>query len=152
MASTKTNIKKFILRKTIRFVNGQIAKNKREVEIEVLKIFEDYGLGKAVTICAAMERAFQLSKCHHKERLSKKLDHTKKKKKKKKKRHLPSLCEKRQTRNNMITDLTGTLTQNECELLAKGPKFAISNSIQELNIKANFCQLAYQLRWQQHMQ
>ena len=50
-----------------------------------------------------------------------------------------------------MTDLTGTLNEKELALLAKGPKFAISRPIDELGIKASFCNLAYQLRWQHHL-
>lgn len=51
---------------------------------------------------------------------------------------------------NLVTDYTGALTENEIRLLSKGPKFRISqplNEKTELDIKASFCRLAYQIRW-----
>ena len=49
-----------------------------------------------------------------------------------------------------VTDMTGSLTNDEITLLAKGPKFAIKTEANEqckLNITTSFCRLAYQLRW-----
>ena len=53
----------------------------------------------------------------------------------------------------LVTDLTGTLSREEKLLLSKGPKFALS---QPVNDKAkrdatiNFCRLANELRWREH--
>ena len=55
--------------------------------------------------------------------------------------------------DNLVTDLTNTLTDNEIQLLSKGPKFALSQPIND-NTKrdatVNFCRLANELRWKEH--
>lgn len=89
-----------------------------------------------------IERAFQRSKSIHAKRLSNKTKH----------------LEQKQIKSNptkagdcldtMVTDLTGTLDKDEITLLVKGPQFALTQRVDELEIIANFSQLAYQLRWQ----
>ena len=56
-------------------------------------------------------------------------------------------------KNHLVTDLTGTLTQAEKSLLSKGPKFAISQAVNETTrreITISFCRLANELRWKEH--
>jgi len=53
----------------------------------------------------------------------------------------------------LVTDLTKTLCDNEKQLLAKGPKFAVGEGLNDqarTNIKVNFCRLANELRWKEH--
>jgi hypothetical protein len=50
----------------------------------------------------------------------------------------------------MVTDLTQSLEPNEIQLLSKGPKFALTASIDEVEIRADFCDLANQLQWNQY--
>jgi hypothetical protein len=54
----------------------------------------------------------------------------------------------------MVTDLTNNLSSDELHLLSKGPKFSISERVNEkvcLDIRSSFCRLAYQLRWKSHI-
>ena len=148
MQSSSVAIKRLIIRKMIRFSNGQVAKTKTRLINELTTIFQSYGRDKAILICSAVERAFQISQQFHKERLEKKLRF--------KKAKMASPAPRRdvcplQIRAEQVTDLTGSLDQSELQLLSKGPKFALSNGVRELDIKANFCQLAYQLRWQHYL-
>ena len=55
--------------------------------------------------------------------------------------------------NLLVTDLTNSLTHDEKALLTKGPKFAISEPINDKtkrNITVSFCRLANELRWKEH--
>ena len=56
--------------------------------------------------------------------------------------------------NEKVTDMTGNLTEQELDLLSKGPKFALKTKPDEsckLNIQTSFCRLAYQLRWMDNL-
>ncbi len=56
-------------------------------------------------------------------------------------------------RNHLVTDLTGILTHAEKALLSKGPKFALSQPVNETTrreVTISFCRLANELRWKEH--
>ncbi len=53
----------------------------------------------------------------------------------------------------LVTDLTLTLSESEKKLLSKGPKFAISEAVNDRtrhNVTISFCRLANELRWKEH--
>ena len=53
----------------------------------------------------------------------------------------------------LVTDFTNSLSHEEKSLLAKGPKFAIGEALDDRakrNITVNFCRLANELRWKEH--
>jgi len=141
MKNSGNFIRRYVLNKTIRHVNGQAAKSKLQLSQDVCHIFEKFSEPKAIGICSVIEDAFQRSKSFHERRLSNKTTHLQD-------RAASSEAMKEcQTTEAMVTDLTGTLEKDEISLLAKGPKFALTEKINELDIRSNFCQLAYQLRW-----
>ncbi len=56
------------------------------------------------------------------------------------------------TKTQLVTDLTGSITQDELNLLSKGPKFSIQTGINDYNLtdlSIGFYRLANQIRWQQ---
>lgn len=145
MKNSTIFIKRYVLKKMIRFVNGEIAKLKKKLSLSVDDIFRQFDISKACKLCSAIEEAYQRSKQFHKDRLAKKMKFMEKKKKKKSREDEVLAPED----NELVTDLTKSLNREELELLSKGPKFALSTEIDEIDIKANFCVLANQLRWTQ---
>lgn len=56
-------------------------------------------------------------------------------------------------RDLLVTDLTNKLSQDQLYLLSKGPKFALSQRIDDkasFEMSSGFCRFAYQYKWQQH--
>ena len=54
------------------------------------------------------------------------------------------------TSTPQVTDLTKSLSNDELELLSLGPKFIMSQKLNNrllLDIETNFCRTAYQLKW-----
>ena len=138
------SFKRSAIRKLIRFIYKDMWKSRQDCEEAILEIFSSKETGAATSMSSICERAFQRSKSYHAERLRKKFEH---------------LCHKQGAQpaystqtvsQELVTDLSGALQQEELDLLAKGPKFAISKEWSEetkLDMEANLCKLAYQLRW-----
>ena len=141
MKNSATSIKTIVLNKTIRYINSQAAISRNRLSTEIVNLFGKFGEQKAITICSTIERAYQRSKALHEQRLLKK-------KKFAEQRNPTETMTPRRCNEALVTDLTGTLDNEELDLLAKGPKFAITAKVNELEIRASFSQLAYQLRWQ----
>jgi len=143
MKNSKIFIQRYVLKKMIRFLNGEIAKLKKKLSTCVDTIFRQFDTSKAYMLCSAIEEAYQKSRQFHKGRLTKKIKFMEKKKKGHKSEVIA------QEVGELVTDLTKSLNREELELLSKGPKFALTSEIDEIDIKANFCVLANQLRWTQ---
>ena len=147
MKNSKRYIKKFILRKNIRFLHGQLEKTRRKSSAAVESIFAIHEMDKATRICSAIEEAFQVSMQHHKNRLTKKLAWIKRKEEKITSPQIST----QNYQEDMVTDLTKSLSEEEITLLSKGPKFAVSSAIRSIDVQANFCLVANQLRWLYYM-
>ena len=145
MVNSGNFIRSFILNKTIRYVNSQAAISRNQLTVNIVRVFEIFTKSKAISICSIIEKAFQRSNERHKKRLLEKIDFSEEK----------TMTKTNTNINNipgmMVTDFTGTLDKDELTLLAKGPKFALTNRINEMEVRASFCQLAYQLRWRAQM-
>ena len=62
----------------------------------------------------------------------------------------PTLTEPEFSRDDLVTDMTGSLSTEDLALLAKGPGFAIKPKFNErtkVDIQTQLCRLAYQIRW-----
>jgi hypothetical protein len=148
MEKTATRIKKTILQKMIRFLQQQLHYAKRDCHKAVSTILTENKNGESFRLTAACEKAYQRSKTHHQKRLFKKTSHIMK-------AHAnpnetPEDKSEVESRHALVTDRSGSLNPTEIQLLAKGPKFAITRKWTDdlkIDIQANFCKIAYQLRW-----
>ena len=146
MKGPKTFIKTYILKKMIRHLYGSSEKIKKKLSTIVNEIFESHDLSKAVAICSAIEEAYQKSEESHRKRLQKKYETMRNKVSSRRNSPPPPLPPSQ----SLVTDMTKSLTEQELDLLSKGPKFALTSDINEMDIKANYCLLANQLLWQQY--
>jgi len=149
MRSSKAFIKKYILRKNIRFLHGQVEKLKKNLSTAVDHIFDSNDTNKAIVMCCAIEDAFQMATQFHRKRLTKKLAWMRRKE--------TAPCSQASAlsqdhHEDMVTDLTKSLDEDEICLLSKGPKFALSSAVNCLDVQANFCLVANQLRWLSYTQ
>ena len=146
MQSSKEFIKRFALKKCIRFLHGEVAKLRGRLTNAVNDAFQMGNNDKAVLICSAMEKSFQKASEVHKERLGQKLKFLRSRRMEVQR---SITTEKSDKVEHIVTDLTKSLNEDELELLSKGPKFTLSGSIDEIEMTANFCSLANRLQWQQ---
>ena len=147
---TKKRIKNMCLVKLIRHVYKEISEAKDKCENAIKDTFGENDLLQAIQQSSLYEQAFQRSSRLHKERLSKKIKHLEKK------RSIPNDPSDPAIDRyfNLVTDLSNTMSDTDKKLLAKGPKFALTKAWNEntkLEIKSNFCKMAYQLRWRSQM-
>ena len=143
MAGSANFIKTYVLNKTIRYVNSQAAISKNRLSVHVVGLFDTFSEGKAISICAVIEQAFQRSSGHHETRLLQKMRFAEEKRS-----SPPTRITSEENLKLTVTDLTKTLNNDELNLLAKGPKFAVTGRLDEMEVRASFSQLAYRLRWQ----
>ena len=146
--STIRRIKSMVLRNAIRYLHREKHEIKKKCGNEITSLFTDQDDFMAFRISAACERAYVRSEKHHRERLLIKFN-----------RLLgPEPVSVPPSDTNpelLVTDFSGSLSQEEKELLAKGPKFAIKkkwNEQMRLEVQSSFCKMAYQLRWQSQME
>ena len=91
-----------------------------------------------------MEEAYERPEQLHKERLLKKLDFARQRRKVNQQSE-PRTEDEITEEEVIVTDLTKSLNEEELRLLSKGPKFALTSRINEIDITANFCALTNQL-------
>ena len=139
-------IKKYILQKSIRHLHGQIEKTRKKLSDAVETIFAANGVTKATAICGGIEEAFQAATQIHRNRLNKKLSWNRRKEEAK-----VTQIQEQHSNMDMVTDLTESLDEDEIALLSKGPKFAVSSAVNGLDVQANFCIVANQLRWAHYL-
>ena len=148
MKNATRYLKKFILRKLLRHIYREQRLCKLKCSGAIQRIFDDYDWNQAIKIASLCETAFQRSVATHKKRLSKKYENLKP-------RQQQPQAPTTKIEDTLVTDLTGVLEDEEVRLLAKGPKFAITkkwNEEAKVDVQANFCKVAYQLRWRSQEQ
>ena len=149
MRNTVMRMKRTILQKMIKFVYRQLYNTKNACLDAIRVIFKINAESNAYSLSAACERAYQRSRTHQHKRLQNKFDSIGKRNMHKTTQPGTEVC------STLVTDLSGSLNSEEIKLLAKGPKFAITKKwTTELktDVQANFCKVAYQLRWRSQVE
>lgn len=146
MYNTQRKLKEQITKSGIRFLYGEIRKCKEKITTLNDKVRQVHTTNKADYIIDLCKQAYHVSRIFHKHRVNSKLHHIISKKIIEEEKPKVNTT----TKEDLVTDLTKELSPEEISLLAKGPKFAIQEKINNdclINIQANFCRLAHQIRW-----
>ena len=137
LTNTSKRIKRTIIKSMIRHLYAEIHQTASTIR-SLNTSMHTQAPDKATNLIQESKQVKQRAKSHHYFRLKKKL------------LNLNKPDSQRTINTTKVTDMTNTLKSEEIDLLAKGPKFALTpkpNDILKTDIQASFCRTAYQLRW-----
>ena len=153
MKSAVDYIKKFIMRKISRDIYRQNAISTKRLNNGMKKIRDEIDGEIGGEVIRVLQEVFDRSMRHHAKRLQNKLTHLMNKRRTVNDNDaLDDRHSQPSSRDELVTDLTESLNEEERKLLEKGPKFAIKkawNETAKVDIRVAFCKLAYQVRWRE---
>ena len=141
-----SRLKKAILKDMVRYLRCcyfTCRRKTKRLNDQIRQTFDNARADSIINICKAVYfHAFNKRETHFREKLKTLLPPPSS--------DLPPDVRPELSRDELVTDMTNALSEDELSLLAKGPNFAIKAKLDErtkLDIQTQLCRLAYQIRW-----
>ena len=148
---------RFCMKKLLQHLHLTLHKQIEEYEKTLCKLTTNPEPTPSTTL-SAINQSYHNCVEHNKKRLIKKYMWLQQKKQHHQDTHHTDTRKKRNTHTpdssptttSQVTDLTNSLTKKELDVLSLGPKFIVTQKLNDrllLDIETNFCRTAYQLKW-----